>query len=349
MCTSSKSGFRGIRKVGTCLGSWSCCNDECSFLKTEKVRNTCHFIYKAGSRMCYSCGQFAAQAPCGARKLIQHSFGSDHTYVYHFGYHSCDLKQEVSNDREFTKKWVDRYPGLSFRNLKTTVVQTLLDDRDALGAQVAAEQITYKAYRSCKHERKVHSDSTEVSTQSIEAVVELKKGSDEVDKYYIYEVNNSAMNNRPDFVLKSGAIVLQFAVDMNQDGPQNILQDEDVYFDGCHSRCKDYISFGLWFRHPSMHRVVKLAGMETRKEDTEAIALFFSKLNEMLQQITRNPHYTFNPKNIMMDEAGANFAGIARVFGQDFVDKKCITCQWHFLTNMHEHKFEIDEKFRDDF
>ena len=282
MRTSSKSGFRGIRKVGTCLGSWSCCNDECSFLKTEKVRNTCHFIYKAGSRMCYSCGQFAAQAPCGARKLIQHSFGSDHTYVYHFGYHSCDLKQEVSNDREFTKKWVDRYPGLSFRNLKTTVVQTLLDDRDALGAQVAA-------------------------------------------------------------------IVLQFAVDMNQDGPQNILQDEDVYFDGCHSRCKDYISFGLWFRHPSMRRVVKLAGMETRKEDTEAIALFFSKLNEMLQQITRNPHYTFNPKNIMMDEAGANFAGIARVFGQDFVDKKCITCQWHFLTNMHEHKFEIDEKFRDDF
>jgi len=104
MRTTSKSGFRGTRKVGTCLGSWSCINPECSFLKTEKVRNTTHFEYKSGNRVCYSCGKFASQAPCGARKLIQYSFGSDHTEVYHFGYHESDLKQEVSHDREYTKK-----------------------------------------------------------------------------------------------------------------------------------------------------------------------------------------------------------------------------------------------------
>ena len=51
----------------------------------------------------------------------------------------------------------------------------------------------------------------------------------------------------------------------------------------------------------------------------------------------------------MMDEAGANFAGVKNVFGQKFVDEKGITCQWHFLTNMHEHKHEIEEKFRDEF
>ena len=76
--------------------------------------------------------------------------------------------------------------------------------------------IMYKAYRHCKYKWRMTSDSAEVSTKSIEAVVELKKGSDEPDKFYVYEINNSAMNNLPDFVVKSGSTVLQFAIDMDQ-------------------------------------------------------------------------------------------------------------------------------------
>ena len=96
-----------------------------------------------------------------------------------------------------------------------------------------------------------------------------------------------------------------------------------------------------------MQRVIKLAGMETKKEDTET--LFFSKFNEMLHWIMQKTDYNFNPKNLMMDEAGANFNGVKNVLGQKFVDDKCITCQWHFMRNMNEHKFEIDERFRQDF
>ena len=180
-------------------------------------------------------------------------------------------------------------------------------------------------------------------------MVELKKGSDELNKFYVYKINNSTINNLPDMVMKSGKTVLQFAVDMDQNGPECILQDEDVYFDGCHSRCKDFVSFGLWFRHPSMQRVIKLAGMETRKEDTQAITMFFSKFNEMLHWIMQKSDYNFNPKNIMMDGAGANFAGVKNILGQKFVDDKCITCQWHLMRNMNEHKFEIAEDLREDF
>ena len=35
--TSSKAGLNGIRKVGTCKGSWQCTNTSCSFLKTENM------------------------------------------------------------------------------------------------------------------------------------------------------------------------------------------------------------------------------------------------------------------------------------------------------------------------
>ena len=77
--------------------------------------------------------------------------------------------------------------------------------------------------------------------------------------------------------------------------------------------------------------------------------MFFSKFNEMLRRITRKSDYNFNPKNIMMYEVGANFAGVKNVLGQKFVDDKCITCQWHFMQNMNEHKFEIAEDLREDF
>ena len=65
--TSSKTGLHGIRKVGTCKGSWQCVNMSCSFLKTEKKPNTWHFDYRGGSRACYSCGTYAQQVPCTAR------------------------------------------------------------------------------------------------------------------------------------------------------------------------------------------------------------------------------------------------------------------------------------------
>ena len=349
MRTSSKTGFRGKVKVGTCQGSWLCINEECSFLKSEHIPNNSHFEYKCGVRVCYSCGRFASQRSCGARKYVLYSHGSEHAYVYHLGYHQCTLRTEVTSDREFTKRCVEKYPGLSFGDLKTTVIQDLMDDGDIEGSQSAAERITYKAYRSVKAQVRADLDFCEVTTQCLEAVVEVKKGSDRIDDLYIYEVNSSRMNNLPDFVVKSSSTILSVAVDMDISGPSNIMQDEECYFDGCHSRCKDFISFGLWVRHTSMRRLIKLSCMETRKEDTQAVAIFFNKLNEMLRKVTKKKDYIFNPKNVMMDEAGQNFNGLLQVFGQAWVDEKCVTCQFHFKNNMQEHKYEIKEEYRDNF
>ena len=63
-----------------------------------------------------------------------------------------------------------------------------------------------------------------MGTQSLEAVVEVKKGTDHRDKFHIYRVNSKAMSNKPDYVMKSSSKVLEIAVAMDQDGPANILQ-----------------------------------------------------------------------------------------------------------------------------
>ena len=148
-----------------CLGSWSCLNEECSFLKTEKTKNTTHFKHKSRQRVCYSCGQFATRSDCGARKLIQFSYGLNHVLVYNFGHHKCDLNQEVSSDREYIRKWVEKCPSLSYQNLRTTVIQHFSQEKDGAGAQTAAEWIMYKAYRYCKYKHRIHLDSAEVLSQ----------------------------------------------------------------------------------------------------------------------------------------------------------------------------------------
>ena len=74
-----------------------------------------------------------------------------------------------------------------------------------------------------------------VETQSLEAVVELKKGSDHIDPLHIYKINSKPMNNQPDFVMKSSSKILKVALQMDQDGEENPLQQEDAFFDRCHS------------------------------------------------------------------------------------------------------------------
>ena len=79
--------------------------------------------------------------------MIQFLYGSEYVHVYHIGEYSCTLKPESSNDIEYTKKWVKRFPGMSFKQLKTHVIQTLMESNDMQGAEEAAYKITNKAYR----------------------------------------------------------------------------------------------------------------------------------------------------------------------------------------------------------
>ena len=348
--TSSKTGLNGIRKVGTCKGSWQCTNTSCSFLRTEKKPNTWHFDYRGGSRACYSCGTYAQQLPCGARKLVQMAYGSEYAEVYHIGKHNCTLQPELVSDIDYTTRWVQRYPGISHKELKSAVIQHLLDTGNPEEAEKAAYRITTQAYRKVKRDLAVDTPEQHVETQSLEAVAELKKGSDQLDPLHIYKINSKAMNNQPDYVMKSSSKILKVALMMDQDAEDNPLQKEDAYFDGCHSRCTGFISLGLWVQHPSMRRVLRLASMEVRSEATEDIAIFFKLFNEMLQIVgKKDKDYKFNPRYILCDEAGGNIRGIKEALGLEFAAARVVTCQWHFMNKMNERMAKIGEDHQEEF
>ena len=69
--------------------------------------------------------------------------------------------------------------------------------------------------------------------------------------------------------------------------------------------------------------------MEVQGETSDSVALFWKNLNAILREVKGDESIYFNPCMFITDEAGANFNGIHKVFGQQRVDKSR-TCQFHF-------------------
>ena len=166
---------------------------------------------------------------------------------------------------------------------------------------------------------------------------------DKKSPYYIYKVNNGASNNTSDYVFKTSPVMAQIAIDMDIDGPQNILQKENAYFDTTFCRVYGFSSFGLWFYHPSMCKILCLASMDMRTENSNDIAIFFNLFNEVLSKVKGQKNYKFNPRAFVCDEGGANYKAIRMVYGNDFCKNRVFGCQFHFLNDMHKKKHEVKE------
>ena len=93
-------------------------------------------------------------------------------------------------------------------------------------------------------------------------------------------------------------------MDQNNEG-RSPMQHEYCYFDRMHARCQNWKTLTLWVYHPGSRKLMRLATMEVKKEDTSNCSLFWKLWNEMLAEIKGEPGYTFNPYGFITDEAGA--------------------------------------------
>ena len=89
--------------------------------------------------------------------------------------------------------------------------------------------------------------------------------------------------------------MVKMAIDMDQDGPNNLLQTENAYFDATHSCVHGFKTIGLWLVHPAMLQILRLASMEIRSENYIEISQFFTLFNRICAQVKEEPGYKFNP------------------------------------------------------
>ena len=177
---------------------------------------------------------------------------------------------------------------------------------------------------------------------SFDAVGIIKRKTDTKDPYYIYIINNGNLNNGSDYIFKSSKQMTRIALAMDVDGPENVLQLENTYFDATHKWIYGFKSLGLWMFHPSQRRVLCLACVDIHTENAKDIAKLFTLYNEILQKETGKEDYCFNPHYFMCDEGSANYCAIRQVYGEDFTNTRVVGCQWHFKNDVNRHSKDVN-------
>ena len=124
------------------------------------------------------------------------------------------------------------------------------------------------------------------------------------------------------------------------------MVEEYAYLDGMHTRVKGYVTLALWTYHPGLHKVMRLASMECKHENTECISMFLDLFHKALQKKTGNPQFKFNPADFMVNENGVNFNAIERVLGKDVADHT-VSCHWHFMYCGRNHIKDINMNERE--
>ena len=94
MSTSSKTSYKGVRKVCTCHGSWECQNPYCGFIDTsvDNQPNIVDWLTVKGKKdvkICSVCRHIAKRQGCGAHKLIDYNPKTKIAIVFHMGTHKC--------------------------------------------------------------------------------------------------------------------------------------------------------------------------------------------------------------------------------------------------------------------
>ena len=91
-----------------------------------------------------------------------------------------------------------------------------------------------KEYSVTKQVRKAEDELYYHDQNSFDAVAIIKKKTYTYDPFYIYRINNGAINNTSDYIFKSSCEMIKLAMDMDVDGQENPLQLENAYFDATH-------------------------------------------------------------------------------------------------------------------
>ena len=336
MHTSKRKGFRGVRKVGTCKGNFECGNSACSFYIESGKRNSHQFTTIGANKFCFTCNSMATRRKCSAIKCIEYNKAAHILEVFHLGEHTCEAKQVAQEDD-------DKFLEDSIRKFGTTLgpkelakmkmsqeLRTQMSSGQYDMTRIADIASKFTDSKKISNMKKKIDQELRSERHSLAAVYELKQVTDTSDPYLIYKVNDASFNDEQDIVFKTSRRMLNLALSMDQNATtKSPLQEEIAYFDGMHSRCKNWKTLTLWVYHPVSRKLMHLATMETKSESSTTCALFWKIWNKALAEVKGEANYSFNPKGFMTDEAGANANGILEVYGPDAI-RKSYTCQFHF-------------------
>ena len=280
-CTSNRSQHRGVRRRARCGGSWKCENPSCLFLKEKGSSNRVQFT-GGKQKKCFICEEDASHISCPAVKIWEFNVDKTRVDIYHCGAHTC---RAVPNKRNLAiedklKEDFEKHSSLKpSEAAANTLVSALKKPGSTWGEldQLAEALADSRRVQETKAKAK---KSLEQHGHSFDALCQFKKFCDERDPYLVYRFNDERQNGDLSYVFKCSSFQAKLALSMDS-AKNGLLKDQFCYADATHKRCPGFKTLTLWVYHPLLRKLVKLATMESTREDTDAFVKFWSLFNEV--------------------------------------------------------------------
>ena len=327
-----------------CKGSYKCVEEKCPFRIEFGVKNTRPFEKERGEMVCKGCGKVGEYVACSARRYL--SYGSKSVTVYHIGNHTCPVidnlpKKEVKS----IEQMIRNQPNIKPSELQSAFVMSAFQQQMDWSAVEREASAVMDKKRVSNMKQKLKKD-IEPFGHNFEAIISFKEYADKKDPLYVYKINDKRGNpDMPSFVLKTSTTKMTMALHMDKTG-DHFLSKEFCFFDRKRKRCKGFVTLTASVYHPLLRKQIPLAIMEAESENTENVELFWRLFNEALRKVAASDSFKFNPIGWCCDMAGANLAGISKVFGDD-ADIK--SCEFHFKDHRNKQAKKLDCKGSDEF
>lgn len=326
--SNTKEFGSGKRKIAKCKGSYECLSEHCLFLGEYGRHNRANFdVISPDCVVCRICKSPASFSDCPAVKIWE--FHDHYVVVKHSGKHTCPYAPLVAKSKNTIEENVKMQPDLPPKKLQREAMLNQLYG----GKNIAEVKATARAMIDTRKIASIRSKeikSTHPLGHSIDALNKLKLDTEKTDRYYIFDIQDASLSENArttSHVFKMSKIAAKIAINMDKDG-QHFMGTEYCFFDGNHKRCRGFITLGCYVYHPLLRRIIRLASMEVGTEDSEAVQKSWSLFNKVLSDYKGDAGYKFNPAGWCADEAGSNWEGLFRVFGN--VRQRIVSCVFHF-------------------
>ena len=280
--TSSRKNFHGKRNVQSCNGSYLCPNKDCPYKKQFGKTNNVQFVRSGGKQRCRSCNFKGDYVKCPARKVSEYPQDSTFATVYHIGTHTCTaIRKPTLHADSDIEQFFKTHSMVKPSAVPTAKITSMIrEGRNWSEVENVAEAMIDK--NKVKNIKAKVVNSMHPHGHNFDAVVEIKKKTDEKDKYLIWKINNRHFNNgHGSFVFKMSKEKAEVCVQMDRNNCEHPLSKEFCFLDAVHSRCQGFKTLTLWVWHPALNELINLATMECETESSVIIQMFWNNLNEV--------------------------------------------------------------------
>ena len=231
--------------------------------------------------------------------------------VKHYGTHTCPIEKRGRTDKEFVANTFKDNPKITRKTFIRQQVQKELESGTFESAKNLAKTFTdTKFIENIKQKSKM---DRRPDGHSFNAIRVLKEKYENQDKFLIFDYSSGDERSSL-FVMKSSKLKVKLMKDLNRDGSHPLFRETE-FLDVLHSRCKGWKTYTLSFCSKTLRQMIKLATLETDKENGDNCELFFTLINQMIKCFDYEENSSdkyddtstlfFNPYHLKDDEHGA--------------------------------------------